>query len=53
MLFWHNHDVEKALSDMNNFVPMPDEWSQDDKIVFEQAFMQYGKNFNKIRNMVN
>ena len=52
MLYWHNHDIEKALSDMKNFVPAPDEWSNEDKILFEQAFLFHGKNFNKIRTVV-
>lgn len=52
MLLWHDHDIEQALSDMKNFVPSPDGWSNEDKILFEQAHLFHGKNFNKIRTVV-
>ena len=53
MLNFHKYNVEKALLDMQGFVPIPDEWTSEDKVLFEQAFLQHGKNFNKIRTMVN
>ncbi len=31
---------------------MPNEWSREDKILFEQAYMYHGKNFNKIRQVL-
>jgi hypothetical protein len=52
MLHWHNHNIEKALNDMKVFVPVPDGWSNEDKILFEQAHLFHGKNFNKIRTVV-
>lgn len=52
MLYYHEYDIEKALNDMQLFVPIPDEWTSEDKVLFEQAFLFHGKNFNKIRTMV-
>ena len=52
MLFWHKHDLEKALIDLSNFTPFPDEWSVEDKVLFEQAFQFHGKSFHRIRQMV-
>jgi len=53
MLYWHHHDMEKALSDLSNFAPLPDDWSTDDKVTFESAFNSIGKNFLRIKQMVN
>ena len=52
MLFWHKHNVDKALSDLPNFTPFPDEWTVEDKVLFEQAFSFHGKSFHRIRQMV-
>lgn len=52
MLFWHKHNVEKALSDLPNFTPFPDEWTVEDKVLFEQAFSFHGKSFHRIRQML-
>ena len=52
MLFWHRHDLERATSDLANFTPFPDEWTTEDKVLFEQAFTFHGKNFSRIRQMV-
>ena len=38
MLFWHKHNMDRALEDLGNFTPFPDEWSVVDKVMFEQAF---------------
>lgn len=52
MLFWHKHNIGKALSDLANFTPFPDEWTVEDKVLFEQAFSFHGKSFHRIRQMV-
>lgn len=52
MLFWHKHDLEKAVTDLANFTPYPDEWTKEDKVLFEQAFQFHGKCFHRIRQMV-
>lgn len=52
MLFWHKHNIEKALADLPNFTPFPDEWTVEDKVLFEQAFSFHGKSFHRIRQMV-
>ncbi|XP_052770261.1 REST corepressor 1-like isoform X2 [Mya arenaria] len=52
MLFWHKHNVEKALADLPNFTPFPDEWTVEDKVLFEQAFSFHGKSFHRIRQML-
>lgn len=53
MLLWHKHDVEKSLADLANFTPFPDEWTVEDKVLFEQAFGFHGKCFQRIQQMVN
>lgn len=52
MLFWHKHDLERAVMDLANFTPFPDEWTMEDKVLFEQAFQFHGKSFHRIRQMV-
>lgn len=52
MLFWHNYNFEKALADLPNYTPQPEEWSVEDKVLFEQAFSFHGKNFHKIHQML-
>lgn len=52
MLLWHKHDVERSLADLANFTPFPDEWTVEDKVLFEQAFSFHGKSFHRIQQMV-
>ncbi|KAK9498260.1 hypothetical protein O3M35_002939 [Rhynocoris fuscipes] len=52
MLFWHKHILQDALNDLPNFTPFPDEWSVEDKVLFEQAFQFHGKSFHRIRQML-
>ncbi|EDO33362.1 predicted protein, partial [Nematostella vectensis] len=52
MLFWHKHNIEKSLTDLANFTPFPDEWSLEDKVLFEQAFGSHGKSFRRIQQML-
>ncbi|KAG7277746.1 hypothetical protein CRUP_023034 [Coryphaenoides rupestris] len=52
MLFWHQHSVEKSLADLPNFTPFPDEWTVEDKVLFEQAFSFHGKSFHRIQQML-
>ncbi|CAM1297345.1 RCOR3 (predicted) [Pycnogonum litorale] len=52
MLFWHKHDLPKALADLPNFTPFPDEWTVEDKVLYEQAFQFHGKSFVRIRQML-
>nr|KAG5714571.1 hypothetical protein BaRGS_007017 [Batillaria attramentaria] len=51
MLFWPQHNIERALADLANFTPFPDEWTVEDKVLFEQAFSFHGKSFHRIRQM--
>ncbi|XP_071768747.2 REST corepressor 1 [Centroberyx gerrardi] len=52
MLFWHKHNVEKSLADLPNFTPFPDEWTVEDRVLFEQAFSFHGKTFHRIQQML-
>ncbi|XP_053950169.1 REST corepressor isoform X3 [Anastrepha ludens] len=52
MLFWHKHDLERAVMDLANFTPFPDEWTVEDKVLFDQAFQFHGKSFHRIRQML-
>ncbi|MGH0186810.1 UNVERIFIED_CONTAM: hypothetical protein FKN15_022564 [Acipenser sinensis] len=51
MLLWHKHDVEKSLADLANFTPFPEEWTLEDKVLFEQAYSFHGKSFHRIQQM--
>lgn len=52
MLLWHQHSLKDAITDLANFMPCPDEWTEKDKVLFEQAFQFHGKNFYGIRTML-
>lgn len=52
MLFWHKHNIEKSLADLPNYTPFPDEWTVEDRVLFEQAFSFHGKSFHRIQQMV-
>ncbi|XP_068608054.1 REST corepressor 1 [Brachionichthys hirsutus] len=52
MLFWHKHNVEKSLADLPNYTPFPDEWTVEDRVLFEQAFSFHGKSFHRIQQML-
>ncbi|XP_036401987.1 REST corepressor 3-like isoform X2 [Megalops cyprinoides] len=52
MLLWHKHNIEKSLADLPNFTPFPDEWTMEDKVLFEQAFGFHGKSFQRIQQML-
>lgn len=52
LLYWHSYNIEQAVEDLPNFCPLQDEWSMEDKVIFEQAFQYHGKNFQRIRAML-
>lgn len=52
VLHWHNYNLKYALSDLANFVPYPDEWTVEDKVIFEQGFQFHSKNFQKINELL-
>lgn len=52
MLYWHKYEIDKAMEDLRNFTPLPDEWSMEDKVIFEQSFGSYGKSFPRIRQQL-
>jgi hypothetical protein len=52
VLFLNNWNVNDSFKEIEELVQIPDEWTNEDKIVFEQAFMFHGKNFNKIKLVV-
>lgn len=52
MLSWHKFDLNKAYADLPNFVPYPNEWSVEDKVLFEQAYQFHEKQFSKIKAML-
>ena len=52
MLSWHKFDINRAYCDLPNFVPYPNEWSVEDKVLFEQAYQFHEKQFNKIKQML-
>lgn len=52
MLYWNDYNFEKTRADVYNYVPTPDEWSKEEKALFEDGFKKYGKNFNEIHRML-
>ncbi|CAL8099740.1 unnamed protein product [Orchesella dallaii] len=52
LLYWHRYDIQRATQDLGNFTPHPEEWTIEDKVLFEQAFQFHGKSFDKIRQML-
>jgi hypothetical protein len=52
LLYWNRFNLEKTQEDLKRFVPKPNEWTHEEKILFEQAYGMYGKNFTKIRQVV-
>ncbi len=46
MLFWHKHDLEKAMVDLSNFTPFPDEWTVEDRVLFEQVSLDHRFDYN-------
>lgn len=52
MLYWHGYSIDKAVENMPHFCPLKDEWSMEDKVIFQQAFQFHGKNFQRIRAML-
>lgn len=52
VLYWHKFDLECAMADLANYLPYPDEWSMEDRALFEQAYQFYNKNFHKINTLL-
>lgn len=52
LLYWHKYDIEKTTEDLKHFTPLPDEWSMEDQVIFEQSFSSYGKHFPRIRQQL-
>ena len=52
MLMWHHHDLDLASQDLPNFRPCPDQWTEEDKVLFEAAFKVQGKSFSRIQEML-
>ena len=52
MFFWHKHDLHLALQDLANWTPGPDQWREEEKIIFQEAFKLHGKSFQRIREML-
>lgn len=52
-LYRNHYDMENAINDLPNIKPLPaDNWTPEDNAVFESAYIQFGKNFSSIKNMV-
>eukprot|EP00118_Oscarella_pearsei_P015780 m.145288 g.145288 ORF g.145288 m.145288 type:complete len:574 (+) comp38415_c0_seq3:156-1877(+) len=52
MLFWHKCDIKKAKADLVNFVPYPDDFNLEDRVMFEQGYQSHGKAFDKIKQLM-
>lgn len=51
VLQWHGHDLDKAASELGNFVPVVDKWTAEDDARFENALVVHSKNFRVIQRM--
>ena len=52
MLTYHNFDLSLARNELKKYRPMETHWSENDRISFENAFKNQGKNFSKIQQAV-
>lgn len=52
VLYWHKYNFEHAFSDLANYLPYPDEWSMEDRALFDQAYSFYNKNFHRISTLL-
>lgn len=48
----HHHDTEAALSKMANATSKSDKWADTDIFLYERNFVSYGKDFQKLKNVV-
>jgi len=49
MLCWHKYDLSGAYRDLAKFTPVPSEWSNYDKLLFEHTLKNVGKKFEAIQ----
>ena len=52
LLFWCQHDIERATLQLKNFKPSPDKWNKDEKLVFDQGHQIYGKELREFQKML-
>ena len=52
LLSWHQLDSAKAKEDLSKYIPQPDLWSHEEKEVFEQGLVIYGKDFDEIKKLL-
>ncbi|XP_027201878.2 REST corepressor 1-like [Dermatophagoides pteronyssinus] len=52
ILFWHDFDMQCALADLPNYAPYPDEWTMEDRALFDQAYQFHNKSFHKINQLL-
>ena len=52
VLFNYNYDIKKAEAMLSCYKPCQDEWTQEDKIMFEKAVRVLGKSFRSIQNVL-
>lgn len=49
LLCFNKYDIQESLENTQQYVPTPNKWTDEDKILFEQAYNYHGKNFYKIK----
>ena len=52
LLFWHHMDIDKAKQALNKYLPEPDLWSEEEKIVFEQGLTIHGEDLDQIKKLL-
>lgn len=46
MLHYYNNDLHRACQDMAKFVPVPDEWTDEERTLFMKAYYLYRTDFH-------
>eukprot|EP00126_Sphaerothecum_destruens_P002583 Sdes_comp16009_c0_seq1m5188 len=52
VLFYHNLNLEQALLDLRLFCPLQEEWSFEEKEVFDRGAAYHHKNFKRIKHLL-
>lgn len=52
LLFWVQHDIERATEHLEIFKPCPESWNENENLIFGQGFSIYGKELREFLKML-
>ncbi|XP_071989087.1 REST corepressor 3-like isoform X1 [Engystomops pustulosus] len=52
LLHINNYDIKKAMSEIKDFMPITENWSDEEKRLFVKGLRIYGKRFHLIQKMI-